>query len=115
MTPWALEVTIEESRAHRAVESQRQCSDPAIERTTPCLFGLSSLVTVFAQALHSDGRIPVARAAWYDKQAATFSAVLADVRRHLWGAPTLRTSPAAPDLVLVPRPDLDRLADAACA
>jgi hypothetical protein len=115
MKRWPLEVTIEESRAHLGIETQRQWSDPAIERTTPCLFGLFSLVALFARALHPDGRLPVARAAWYDKRAATFSDVLADVRRHLWGTPAFRTSRAAPDLVLVPRADLDRLAYAACA
>ena len=115
MKRWPLEVTIEESRAHLGIESQRQWSDPAIERTTPCLFGLFSLTALFARALHPDGRIPVARAAWYDKRAATFSDVLTDVRRHLWGAPTFRTSPLAPDLLLVPRTDLDRLTYAACA
>ncbi len=115
MKRWPLEVTIEESRAHLGIETQRQWSDPAIERTTPCLFGLFSLVTLFAHALHPDGRIPVASAAWYDKQVATFSDVLAEVRRHLWHALTFRTSPADPDLRLVPLPDLDRLLFAACA
>jgi DDE superfamily endonuclease len=115
MKRWPLEVTIEESRAHLGIETQRQWSDPAIERTTPCLFGLFSLVALFAHALHPDGRIPVASAAWYDKQVATFSDVLAEVRRHLWRAPTFRTSPADPDLRLVPRAELDRLLLAACA
>jgi hypothetical protein len=37
---WPIEVTFEESRAHLGVETQRQWSDLAIERSTPCLFGL---------------------------------------------------------------------------
>jgi hypothetical protein len=61
MKRWSLEVTFEESRAHLGIETQRQWSDRAIERATPLLFGLSSLVALFGQALHPDGHIPVAR------------------------------------------------------
>jgi hypothetical protein len=61
MKRWSLEVTFEESRAHLGIETQRQWSDPAIERSTPLLFGLYSLVTLFGQALHPDGQLPVAR------------------------------------------------------
>ena len=46
MTRWSLEVTFEESRAHLGIETQRQWSDRAIERSTPLLFGLYSLVTL---------------------------------------------------------------------
>ena len=38
---WSLEVTFEEGRAHLGIETQRQWSDLAIERSTPLLFGLS--------------------------------------------------------------------------
>ena len=46
MKRWSLEVTFEEGRAHGGIETQRQWSDLAIERSTPLLFGLSSLVTI---------------------------------------------------------------------
>src|SRR5881396_375304 len=82
---WSLEVTYEESRAHLGVGTQRQWSDLAIERSTPCLLGLYSLVVLLAHALHPDGQVPVQQAAWYPKTQATFSDVLASVRRHLWG------------------------------
>jgi hypothetical protein len=58
---WSLEVTFEEGRAQLGIETQRQWSDRAIERSTPLLFGLYSLVTLFGRALHPDGQIPVAR------------------------------------------------------
>lgn len=61
MKRWSLEVTFEEGRAHVGIETQRQWSDLAIERSTPLLFGLYSLVTLFGQALHPNGQIPVAR------------------------------------------------------
>ena len=111
---WPIEVTYEESRAHLGVETQRQWSDLAIERSTPCLLGLYSLVVLVGHALHPDGKIPLEQAAWYPKPQATFSDVLATVRRHLWGGLTFQTSASSPDLCLVPRSDLNRLLQAAC-
>jgi hypothetical protein len=111
---WTIEVTFEESRAHLGVETQRQWSDLAIERSTPCLLGLYSLVALFGQALHSEGNIPVQRTAWYHKREATFSDVLAEVRRQLWGNFSYHTSPQEPDVCLVPRSHVDRLAYAVC-
>ena len=114
MKRWSLEVTFEEGRAHLGIETQRQWSDLAIERTTPLLFGLYSLVALFGQALHPDGKITIAQAAWYHKEAATFTDVLALVRRHLWGHGTFPTSPTNPDVVLVPRSTLEWLSLTAC-
>jgi len=114
MKRWSLEVTFEESRAHLGIETQRQWSDLAIERSTPLLFGLYSLVALFGQVLHPDGQIPVAQAAWYCKHTATFRDVLALVRHHLWGQGTFPTSPTDPDVVLVPRSTLERLSLAIC-
>jgi len=109
MKRWSLEVTFEEGRAHLGIETQRQWSDLAIERSTPLLFGLYSLVALFGHALHPDGHIPVAQAAWYRKQIATFRDVLAGIRRHLWGSGTFPTSSTDPAAVLVPRSTLERL------
>ncbi len=114
MKRWSLEVTFEESRALLGIETQRQWSDRAIERTTPMLFGLYSLVALFGQAFRPDGHIPVTQAAWYHKQTPTFRDVLAEVRRHLWGDFSFSTSADSPDVVLVPRPTLDQLAYAVC-
>src|SRR6266571_4489987 len=83
MKRWSLEVTFEEGRAHLGIETQRQWSDQAIERSTPLLFGLFSLVALVGHALRLDGQIPVAQTAWYHKHVATFCDVLALVRRHL--------------------------------
>lgn len=111
---WTIEVTFEESRAHLGVETQRQWSDLAIERSTPCLLGMFSLVALLGQALHPDGRIPVQRTAWYPKTEATFSDVLAEVRRQLWGTFTYHTSLQDPNVCLVPHSHVDRLAYAVC-
>ena len=53
---WQMEVTFEEARAHLGVETQRQWSGKAIARTTPCLLGLYSIVTLLAQPLFWQSR-----------------------------------------------------------
>jgi hypothetical protein len=111
---WTIETTFEESRTHLGLETQRQWSDWAIERTTPCLFGLYSVVALLAHALHPDGKVPVQRTAWYAKSHATFADVLAAVRQHIWGTCSYSPSAHAPDLVRIPRSDLLRLAQAVC-
>jgi hypothetical protein len=107
-------VTFEEGRAHLGIETQRQWSDLAIERSTPLLFGLYSLVAIFGRVVHPDGQIPVAQAAWYHKPTATFRDVLAAVRRHLWHQETFCTSPTDPAVVLVPHSTFESLCRAVC-
>jgi DDE superfamily endonuclease len=111
---WSIETTFEESRAHLGLETQRQWSDRAVERTTPCLLGLYSVVALLAHALYPDGKVPVQRAAWYPKSHATFADVLAAVRHHVWSDVGYSTSADAPDLVAIPRSELSRLVQAAC-
>jgi hypothetical protein len=111
---WTIETTFEEARAHLGVETQRQWSETALARETPCLLGLYSLVAVLAQALHPAGAIPVQATAWYRKGEPTFADVLADVRRHLWGASSYATSGRDPDLLEIPRCELNRLVQAVC-
>ncbi|MGH9768457.1 MAG: IS701 family transposase [Blastocatellia bacterium] len=81
---WPVEVTFEEAREHLGMETQRQWSNLAIMRSTPCLLGLVSLVVLLVRRLHPDGKIPVLTAAWYEKAEATFSDCLFLVRKHLW-------------------------------
>ena len=82
---WSVEATFAETRRHLGVETQRQWSDLAIHRTTPLLFGLFSLVTLWASELAAKtGKLPVLGAAWYKKPDPTFSDCLAVVRRILW-------------------------------
>ena len=81
---WQLEVTFREARDHLGVETQRQWSDQAIARTTPCLLGLFSVVTLLANCLSRHARLRVAAAAWYSKPRPTFADTLAAVRRQIW-------------------------------
>ncbi len=80
---WNIEVTFQEARVHLGIETQRQWTKRAVERTTPCLFGLFTLVVLLAHQLHGD-TIPTRQSAWYDKQEATFVDALALVRREIW-------------------------------
>ena len=89
---WCVEVTFQETRAHLGVETQRQWSDKAIARTTPCLLALFSIVTLLATRLRARDRRRVATAAWYAKPRPTFADALAAVRRALWREQALVTS-----------------------
>ena len=82
---WNIEVTFAETRAHLGVETQRQWSDKAIARTTPCLMALFSLVCLFALEILKKQTLPILSTAWYNKKsAATFSDILSFVRRSIW-------------------------------
>jgi DDE superfamily endonuclease len=81
---WQVEVTFREVRDHLGVETQRQWSDQAIARTTPCLLALFSLVALLAARLDPEARRAVATAAWYRKPHPTFADTLAAVRRQFW-------------------------------
>ena len=111
---WTMEVTLEESRAHLGIETQRQWSDLAIGRTTPALFGLYSLVTLLAHSLPRTQTRLVRTAAWYAKPRPTFSDSLALVRRELWSQCYFSRSKAKSEVVEIPRSLLERLTDAVC-
>lgn len=114
---WNVEVTFEEVRRHLGVETQRQWSDRAIARTTPVLMGLFSLACLIALRLLEKGTLPVRQAAWYVKQEATFSDVLAFVRRAIWAKKYFVNSIPGSDRLELSRSEmevlLDRLAAAA--
>jgi len=90
---WCVEVTFQEARAHLGVETQRQWSDKAIARTTPCLLALFSIVTLLATRLPARERRRMMVTAWYAKPKPTFSDALAAVRRSIWCEQSLATSP----------------------
>jgi len=115
---WNIEVTFQEARVHLGVETQRQWTKRAIERTTPCLFGLFTLVVLLAHQLHGS-TMPIRQSAWYAKEEATFVDVLAVVRRELWRAQMLNwpTPVPTPDLANSSdhdAPALAALLEAAC-
>ena len=99
---WQLEVTFHEVREHLGVETQRQWSDKAIARTTPCLLGLFSLVTLLGKQLTPYARRGAATSARYRKQRPTFSDTLASVHREFWREQGFVTSRHASDMRKLP-------------
>jgi len=81
---WTVEVTFQEARAHLGLETQRQWSAKAIERTTPALLGLFSLITLRANQLQQRGMLHPRTTAWYRKLKPTFSDAIAAVRRDCY-------------------------------
>ena len=108
---WNVEVTFEESRRHLGVESQRQWSDLAIARTTPALLGLFSIVCWLAYQLREHITLSVLSSAWYVKEQATFSDILALVRRAIWAEKYFDTSTSEDQPVVIRRHEWEALID----
>jgi hypothetical protein len=111
---WSIEVTFAEVRRHLGVETQRQSSEPAIDRTTPVLLGLFSLITLWAND-HYTKHTPIVRtASWYRKSVPTFSDALADIRRRLWTQGNLQMSRQEFDPAKISPATINTLIDMAC-
>lgn len=108
---WQLEVTFHEVRTHLGVETQRQWSHLAILRTTPALFALFSVVTLFAHQLLDGQALPLRHAAWYSKTDPTFGDTLAFVRQHLWPVTFSSMSSSDSEMVQIPRVLFERVMD----
>ena len=112
---WSIETTLQETRIHLGVETQRQWSHLAILRTTPALLGLFSLITIWANTLSGSSQSITPRAAaWYTKSESTFSDAIAAVRRALWSHPNFSMSRKYRDMVEIPRPLFERLTETLC-
>jgi len=111
---WQVEVTFEESRRHLGIETNRQWSDNAIGRTTPCLFGLFSVVAMIAQELERTGKLQIRQAVWYQKPVATFSDAIGCVRQQIWEWQSFQTSGAEVEMIKIPRSYLECLTDTLC-
>ena len=61
-----------------------QWSDKAIQRTTPIVLALFSIVTWITFHLTQNETIPIQKTAWYNKEKTTFSDCLFLVRKHIW-------------------------------
>jgi hypothetical protein len=111
---WQVEVTFHEVRAHLGVETQRQWSQPAIQRTTPALLGLFSLVTLLAHAQLLRPASLTRQTAWYSKATPTFVDALALVRRRLWAQIIFQTQPSRTESIQIPCALLDHLHELLC-
>jgi hypothetical protein len=108
---WCVEVTFEEARRHLGLETQRQWSDLAIARATPCVLGLFSLVALLADRLDKRQLLQVRSAAWYPKTIPTFSDAIAAVRRNLWASGFLSHSRSEAEYERIPPALVRRLAE----
>ena len=114
MMRWSIENTFEEARAHLGIETQRQWSDMAIERTTPLLLCTYSLITLIGTRLASSQQIAVEQTAWYCKSSATFHDLLAAVRLLIWKQQSNPTDASWGEVELLSPSVLERLLYAAC-
>jgi hypothetical protein len=91
------------------METQRQWSDQAIIRSTPLIFALFSIVCLIAVQLLSTELFSVHSTAWYKKNnnEATFSDVIAYVRRYCWAGRYLVNSPKNDEFIKLKRVDFD--------
>ena len=111
---WQMAVTCEEARAHLGMETQRQWSEKAIARTTPCVLGLSSFVSVLAERRLKEQALPARREAWDAKQRAPFSDPMAFGRRWWWNQQHFQLSNTGTDVIKIPRALFERLTDTLC-
>lgn len=112
---WNIEVTFFETRAHLGIETQRQWSDKAIARSTPSLMALFSLTCLFALEMLKTQTLSTASTAWYNKKGqATFSDILAFVRRDIWSSNHFNDSVNSHDSAKNDRAFWDSLLDQVC-
>jgi len=111
---WQLETTFQAVRTHLGVETQRQWNEAAIERTTPALMGLFSLITLLAHRHNERDPLPVRQAAWYVKEHPTFADAIATVRHELWEAALFCTLSPKTDIRKLQQALLQRFGDALC-
>jgi hypothetical protein len=111
---WSIEVTFAEVRRHLGVETQRQSSDAAIDRTTPVLLSLFSLITLGSNDHYAKHAPTIRTASWYPKPLPTFSDAIANIRRQLWLQGNLSASRQDVDPAKITRATLNALIDMAC-
>ena len=73
-----------------------------------------SIVVLMAIEMLKDTTMPIMKCAWYKKSEATFSDVIAFVRRHIWSARYFVNSSKNPDFSYFQDDFLDTLLDQVC-
>ncbi|WP_027709711.1 hypothetical protein, partial [Zooshikella ganghwensis] len=81
-----------------------------IGRTTPVLMGLYSLACVIAKEMRQSTLLQPALTSWYDKKdQATFSDVIAFIRRTIWAEEYFSNSSISDDFIKLTPNDADTL------
>src|SRR5437764_3860918 len=104
-----MEVTLEESRTHLGVETQRQWSEQAIARITPVLLALFSVVALWADQLCKQQVLNMEQTAWYHKSHITFSHAVAAVRSNIYQQGNNHTCTPDKDMVVIPKSLFEQL------
>ncbi len=73
-----------------------------------------SIIVLMAIEMLKDASMPILECAWYKKSNATFSDVIAFVRRHIWSARYFVNSSQNPDFSYFQQDLLDALLDQVC-
>lgn len=81
---WGIEVTFEEVKQNLGLGTQKHWSDKAVDRTTPALFSLFSLMNLMMLERHEYQNIKLQSTAWYQKNEVTFSDILHHMRQLIW-------------------------------
>ncbi len=81
---WNIEVTFEEVKSHLGLKGQRNWSDKSIERTTPSIMGLYSMINLMVFESRECEKLHPQSTGWYQKDFVTFSDVLFYVRQQIW-------------------------------
>jgi hypothetical protein len=101
---WPIETTFQEVRAHLGFQTTRQRVAKSVLRTTPCLLGLFSLVSLIFVERARRHSIRVRCTAWYTTTGPTFSDALATVRRLFWSETGFQHCPQHEAFRKLPRP-----------
>jgi hypothetical protein len=96
---WPIETTFQECRNHLGFETQRQWSDKAIQRTSPVILALFSIVCLMALKLYREEKLLPLTSVWYNKKESTFSDLLIFVRKYLWNLIYLNKSDVETDFI----------------
>lgn len=85
---WNIEVTFQEAREHLGFDTQRNWSDKAVDRVTPCVLGMYTLTVLIAISICKVNKmeIPKRETSWYSKKTTTFSDIHAFVRKEFMKA-----------------------------
>lgn len=83
VTRWSLEITFEETRRHLGLETLRNRTLTAVQRSVPMLLALYSFIMVWFAVNKKEMTTRIGAAPWYKKKALTFSDILDAAREDI--------------------------------
>ena len=102
---WSIEVTFEETKCHLGLETLRNRSETAVQRSVPMLLTLFSFINVWYTKCVGENDRRIGAAPWYNKQHVTFSDMLEAARESILLEATFETDRLKPGVFfLAPYP-----------